>query len=205
MNAMPVLLLVVAWLAAAGPATTTPTSGPADTVEESARRLRDAIRAGDRHATRSLIARSGSFDPGLLDDYVELLLSAERLRDAVRLAFPPKPGEATDSDEPIRVLGADDQLAEVRLSRDGEPLRFRRTDLGWQIDLDAVLPADRATDVERQRELVRGLTRVFRELRDELAAERYVSLVDLRAVLAMRTNDLLANLSQRRPTTQPAR
>jgi len=190
-----------------------PTTNSATRVEDAAVQLREALRADDRAAARGLLVAPASMDAKLPEAYLELLFAAERLRQAIETAFPHDRGAApttASSTAPaaplslaVRVVRQDARSADVELAPDAPPARFVLTDSGWRLDLSAVFPE--GEDAQRQCDVALGLAAVLDELRGEILAERYVSLVDVRAVMAMRTSDLLANLSQRRAATAPAR
>lgn len=194
---------------------TAPSTGPGARVEDAAVRLREALRSEDRAAARAMLVPPASMDAKLPDAYLDLLFATERLRQAIETAFPhdrapataptttSSPALAAPLSLDVRVVRQDASSADVELAPDAPPARFVLTDAGWRLDLSAVFPD--GDDAQRQWAVVVGLTAVINELRGEILAERYVSLVDVRAVMAMRTSDLLANLSQRRPATAPAR
>lgn len=184
-----------------------PSSGPAPRVEDAAIQLRAALRADDRAAVRAMLVAPPAIDAELVEAYLDLLFAAERFGRAIDAAFPhdrvtgPTTSTVAPAPPVVRVVREDEHSADVELSPESPPARFLLIETGWRLDLSSVFPE--GEDLARQRAVVVGMTSILDELSGEILAERYVSLVDVRAVMAMRTSDLLANLSQRRSTTRP--
>ena len=165
-----------------------------------------ALREGDVDAAKKRAIADAQRMP-LLEGRRDAAAAEKQFRAAVDKAFPGAlkpvayPGPTTWPDEapqPERLTVADDTATYV--TRDAmEPIKFRRVNGAWKVDLNAMYPAKRVSEVVTFRS---ALVEVMNALTAEMAAGRFKNYADVQADLETRVKMRIANPDQP-ATTRP--
>jgi hypothetical protein len=184
-----------------------------------------AVEMADGSALRDSFYAPNDAQRDLVTAYAELIVSARHLRDAARDKFaadnapPANPAVAHDGSLPggpgpedeQKLASADVQIdgdtATVQLPDRSKPIKLRRSDNLWRIDLAdyaAVQPAQLAEQTEVNHSLAAALD----EASDEITTGKYASAQEAEAAVQQKIHAVIApqlkNLATSAPTTAPS-
>lgn len=184
-----------------------------------------AVEMADGSALRDSFFASTQAERDLVTAYAELIVAARHLRDAARDKFAadnaaaPNPALIRDGSVP-GAPGPEDQpqldnaqvqidgdVATVQLPNQPKPIKLRRTDNLWRIDL-ADYAAVQPDQLGEQTEVNHGLATALEDTTDEINAGRYASAQEAESAVQQKIHSVIApqlkNLATTAPTTRSA-